>query len=529
VPTGAQVAVQEADRQATPAVHYRTDPRALIDLFLIGLFAIAVLRSAWMCDDAYVTLRTIDNFVEGNGLRWNVAERVQAFTHPLWLMVLTIPYYFTREAYLTTLAVSMGLSIATVWIFIRKVSVSTVTAVIGVIVFTFSKAFVEYSTSGLENPLTYFLLAWFFLLYSNQAKGSSHVRLWTVAGLMLLDRLDLVLIILPAMAVQAYRDGPRQATRDAAIGLFPLLCWEFFSVVYYGFPLPNTAYAKLPAGLATGGLIAQGLLYLLDSVARDPVTPLAIAAFTLAALSVRRESWPLAAGIALHLSYVVRVGGDFMSGRFLAAPLLLSVALFASNRWRLTSLGASGLVAAVVLLGSFATTRPPIRSTFDTFAAEPRDIYGVGGTDDERAFYSRYTALLRDSRQLPLPYDADIEKAKAARNTAQVVVVGSVGMYGYFAGPRVHIIDPMGLGDPLTARLPASANWRIGHFERKIPDGYMTTVQTGKNAFTDPTIGRLYEELKRITQDPLWSRRRWQAIWLMNLHASSLAPAASTP
>jgi arabinofuranosyltransferase len=81
----------------------------------------------------------------------------------------------------------------------------------------------------------------------------------------------------------------------------------------------------------------------------------------------------------------------------------------------------------------------------------------------------------------------------------------------------------------LTARLPASANWRIGHFERKIPDGYMTTVQTGKNAFTDPTIGRLYEELKRITQDPLWSRRRWQAIWLMNLHASSLAPAASTP
>jgi arabinofuranosyltransferase len=90
-------------------------------------------------------------------------------------------------------------------------------------------------------------------------------------------------------------------------------------------------------------------------------------------------------------------------------------------------------------------------------------------------------------------------------------------MYGYFAGPLVHIIDPLGLGDPLMARLPVKDNWRIGHFVREVPEGYTDTVRSGKNALTDPAIGLLYEKVKRITQDPLWSRRRWRAIWSLNL------------
>ena len=89
---------------------------------LLGLFTILLLRTAWMCDDAYITLRTVDNFVEGYGLRWNVAERVQAFTHPLWLLLLSVPYYFTREGYLTPLAVSVLLSLSAVWIFVRYIA-----------------------------------------------------------------------------------------------------------------------------------------------------------------------------------------------------------------------------------------------------------------------------------------------------------------------------------------------------------------------------------------------------------------------
>jgi hypothetical protein len=38
------------------------------------LVAVVLIRTAWICDDAYITFRTIDNFLHGFGLRWNVAE-----------------------------------------------------------------------------------------------------------------------------------------------------------------------------------------------------------------------------------------------------------------------------------------------------------------------------------------------------------------------------------------------------------------------------------------------------------------------
>jgi hypothetical protein len=42
-----------------------------------------------MSDDAYITLRTVDNWVNGRGLVWNTAERVQTYTHPLWMLLLS--------------------------------------------------------------------------------------------------------------------------------------------------------------------------------------------------------------------------------------------------------------------------------------------------------------------------------------------------------------------------------------------------------------------------------------------------------
>ena len=86
--------------------------RLLLTVILIALFAVPLVRTAWMSDDAYITLRTIDNFVRGYGLRWNVAERVQSYTDPLWMLLLAGAYGITREAYFTSLFVSMSISVA---------------------------------------------------------------------------------------------------------------------------------------------------------------------------------------------------------------------------------------------------------------------------------------------------------------------------------------------------------------------------------------------------------------------------------
>jgi arabinofuranosyltransferase len=66
-----------------------------------------IVRTAWICDDAYITARTIDNWLQGYGLRWNVAERVQTFTHPLWLFVEAAAWRVSGGPYWSSMAVSI--------------------------------------------------------------------------------------------------------------------------------------------------------------------------------------------------------------------------------------------------------------------------------------------------------------------------------------------------------------------------------------------------------------------------------------
>jgi arabinofuranosyltransferase len=56
---------------------YRKTHIIYITLCLL-IYASMILRNAWLCDDAYISLRTVDNFVNGFGLTWNVAERTGA-------------------------------------------------------------------------------------------------------------------------------------------------------------------------------------------------------------------------------------------------------------------------------------------------------------------------------------------------------------------------------------------------------------------------------------------------------------------
>src|ERR1041385_1335683 len=43
----------------------------------------------WISDDAFITMRYVKNFLDGNGLVYNIGERVEGYTHFLWLMLLS--------------------------------------------------------------------------------------------------------------------------------------------------------------------------------------------------------------------------------------------------------------------------------------------------------------------------------------------------------------------------------------------------------------------------------------------------------
>lgn len=72
----------------TPPPYKPWELGVLYALWLAFFFYIASI--GWVSEDAYITFRVIEHYFEGHGLRWNIYERVQAYTHPLW-MLLHIP------------------------------------------------------------------------------------------------------------------------------------------------------------------------------------------------------------------------------------------------------------------------------------------------------------------------------------------------------------------------------------------------------------------------------------------------------
>ena len=117
--------------------------------------------------------------------------------------------------------------------------------------------------------------------------------------------------------------------------------------------------------------------------------------------------------------------------------------------------------------------------------------------------------------------------ADLRRTGTTLTAEGAIGYVGYFAGPSVHIVDYHALADPLLARLPmvasdpfyaaflrrvrpgeVAAPWRVGHFMRALPAGYMSSLASGENRIADPAVRALWDRVARVTRGPVWSAAR---------------------
>jgi len=483
-----------------------------------------------MIDDAYISFRSVDNLIHGHGLRWNTFERVQAFTNTLWTLTLAAFVSVTGEIYYTALLLEIGLSVLAVWLLARGAR-TTMIAAGCVATLSLSKAFVDYSTSGLENALSHVLVVLFAAEYLSSAGPSPRRlrRLTLYASLGLLNRLDLAVLFFPCLVEAAWATRPSWSTRSGriellaalAVGASPFVAWELFSLFYYGALIPNSALAKLTSGVPTSSLMGYGLSYFRDSFAGDPLT-LLVTVFGVCAGLARgdRRTRSLAAGVVLSLAYVLCVGGCHMSGRFFTVPLVVAVAILSRVSWPgSTRLLASGAVTALAAawMGRFPTL------TNEYFSQRSEWNYHIG--DYRRVELSKTGLLTRSASQLGPEHDW-IALGKAARDRPdEVPIWGGMGFAGYYAGPDVSAIDEYGLTDPLLSRLPIpdgrhQTNIMMGHFQRSIPDGYEATVRhRGKNEIRHPALHAYYDKLAFVTQGPLWSGRRLLATLMLNLGA----------
>jgi len=526
---------RENIRNYFPSLDQSISRKRLLFFFAVA-YTVVLVRTAWMCDDAYITLRTIDNFVQGYGLVWNVGERVQAYTHPLWMFLVSAFYALTREPYYTTLIISMLLSLSTavLLLWVSRDNIYTL-SLVGLLLVG-SKAFVDYSTSGLENPLAHLLLAVFFIILCSyqQPTPRQALSLGVLAGLVMFNRLDHSLLVIPGLLATALRLQHREIVRMLAAAGLPVVGWTIFSIIYYGFPFPNTFYAKQTAGIPRIEYLERGLVYLIETGIVDGLTLLGIVIGLSIALWQRcPSSIPASIGIVLYIAYVIWIGGDFMGGRMFSAPLVSAVTLVASGK--ATPLPVVNWVFFFSLFLVFSMSWPylfskiPLRGIYTKQAtvkyvlgSQPDpEVLGIGGIVDGRSYHATLwliPLLGQEGGQSSFEW---LNCGKKLRNEGYYFYIyGATGLLGYYAGQNVYIIDIYALSDPFLARVGLASppqDWRVGHIQRPIPDGYLLTRFTGRNHLIDPELAKRYEQLQLLTTGQLFTKERFAAIIDLNL------------
>lgn len=366
-------------------------------LALLSLTFVVIVRTAWISDQAVPTLRFAVNLINRVAPTLNVNERATTLVHPLWVLLIAVVTLVATNAYYAVFAVSIALSLATLWLLVWRVATSFWPAMLAGAVLILSRAYVDYSTSGFENPLSHFLLVYGVVLGFKSMSNGQHQR-WTLAALttliaLYLCRPELLLLVLPFCAVIVWQShlNARRTTMLVLAAVSPVGLWTLLRLIGYPGIFADTPWLDVERAFSSATNIQQGINYLVDSFSVDPVTLTFVAIGILLAL---RQSLPLqalATGIVLYLLYVLVIGGDSWSGRLLTAPLLASVVVV--SRSDLSSVGIASI--ALVLLAFGALSFPATIMAGRAYTASGAATHGI---KDGRGEFFQQRGLLNAGR-----------------------------------------------------------------------------------------------------------------------------------
>jgi hypothetical protein len=339
---------------------------------LLWMVVAGRLLGEWQIDDAYITYRYGWNLAHGHGLIYNVGEApVEGYTTFLWALLSSAAIVLGWHPAAVTQAINIALSqclLALAYYLGRKLMPqSNGWPLAAVLLLAVDTSLLVYGPkgSGMET-VAFALLALvpIALLWNprspaaHSALGTQHSALRVAAGVALalasLTRPEGVLVTIVLLGVLALqqRAGGRHLWRLLLPIALPYLAivlpYQIWRVSFYGYPFPNTFYAK--TGLSPA-LVLRGARYAWDFAASHwflvllALIALALGGWTL--LSKRKQHLrdehdnrlnllaALAVLVVVYVLYIVVAGGDHFVGWRFFVPLLAPLALLAQEGGRL--------------------------------------------------------------------------------------------------------------------------------------------------------------------------------------------------
>ena len=449
----------------------------------------------WNSEDAFITFRVCRNLISGYGPVYNIDERVEAYTHPLWLAILSLSTLLTKSIELS--AVWLGISFSCfgllfgilggVKLFRKINNEESLYIPLGSYVIASLPPFWDFATSGLETGLTFLWLGVSFFMTSSLLKNENKIfiaLLWFSFGPLIRPDLGIFWIGFSLLSIIIFSNFLKEKICFGKILIFILLTllfplsYQIFRMGYFASLLPNPAFAKE----AFGFNIKQGFHYLLNTfIPYFLFLPLLLAIIIiLDFIKKNRSSFQKKIAIHIfffilglsHTSYVVLIGGDFMHSRLLLPGLFsifISVPFITFKKPFQTFLIGSTLTWCL-LCGIYLRI--------------PYEGIGERGIANEREFYVSCAGVnnpvrIEDYRNCGL-YGLGMNARKSSFFYHE-----NMGIAGFIAGEKIHIFDRLGLADPIASRLEIKERGRPGH-EKDMPAEWVIARLEGY--FNDPKV-----------------------------------------
>jgi hypothetical protein len=401
------------------------------------LIAHLSLFSPMRVDDAFIFLRYADNLRSGNGLVFNLGERVEGFTSLGWVWIETIFLGLGLDGLNAAKAVGVLSALALIWATVRiafRLSGSHWVATLAGLLVAINSAIATASVNGMETAPFAAAIALAVGQYLRQETRRDRAATGVLCALAILLRPEGILFTF-LLGTHALLTERASRWQKLAIFLAPIALIAIppyvIKAIYFGGIFPNTLAAKVSR--IWEPRIVSGIEYLGDYAANHHG---GWALGCLAVLALRRPPFRLFCWICLPwLLYIVYTGGDWIPESRFLVPLVpiasLGMAVGLHQLWevagRLASTARRRIAWGVVTIFALTTTVPGavLKTAFTRELVQDQ-------TRASRLGRAPVARLLKSLR----------------KGTAALVDVGEIAYLS-----KLKVIDTGGLTDPVIAKM----------------------------------------------------------------------------
>lgn len=475
------------------------------------LFALHVYWLNCIAEDAYITYRYARHLAEGHGFVWNVGEPpVEGFTSFLWVVLCAAAYQIGLDPPRFTQWIGLLAGATTLlytYRFARRVlEVGAPSALFATTLCAAAGPLATWAGSGMETAF-FGMGVLVALFHASRYAVSGATRDVAIAALSLFvatltrpEGFGVFAIVVAAAAVFALtvRRGTGIRGLLLLLGIYLPLFVVYFAWRYqeFGYPLPNTFYAKTGGGFYQFRRGTVYSLYFAFHFFAPCLVWVIVPLMTWARrgtfhvdgwisdlqTSLRAQHGALlcaAVGLA-YTGYIIAVGGDYMAmyrffvplvplmyaltGRVVQQNVMLLFQRIAGRRYWLASM-------AALSLGGVAIHSTPVEARL--FAVTPGMHGNYRGVEVERWHVRRFFVIA-----------AFFDREKASDQDS--LLTYDIGVTGYVL--RMPIFDVLGIVDPAIAHqsndrdriglgLAGHEKQDLAYSFRKMPTFFMYTVQ----------------------------------------------------